>query len=353
MSWNWNDASMNMSVTAAGMVTPVGFNGETSCAAMRAGIDAFAEENLWDDEAGEYLKAAKVHLPQWWEGLGKLVDLVAPAIAECMNAARSMSPREIPILLGVAAPCRMPRMAGLDDQILRDIEYKLGISRHRYSEIIPKGRVSGVVALHRAAELLRENRANACIIAGVDSYVDQEVVRRYRENRRVFTSNNSNGFIPGEAGCAVLVTNGYPSEEELRILGIGEGTEPGTVENGKTLTGNGLTKAIQGALVQAGMTMADTDWWLNDQNAEAYKSDECSMVRIRLERRDHPPEIPYQIWTPAELIGEIGAAVGPCLLGVAFAAAKKGYLPGPRVLVSTGEDDERRAAAVLEWKKGY
>ena len=31
---------------------------------------------------------------------------------------------------------------------------------------------------------------------------------------------------------------------------------------------------------------------------------------------------------PADSIGEIGVAVGPCVLGLAFAAAKKGYAPG-------------------------
>ena len=352
MTWNWKAPPTEMYITAAGMVTPVGFNWQTSCAAMRAGIDAFAEEDLWDDEAGEYLKAAKVHLPQWWEGLGKLVDLVTPAIAECLDAARPMTSREIPILLGVAAPCRVPRMEGLDDQILSDIEYKLGISRHRYSEIIPRGRVSGVVALQRAAELLRDSKANACIVAGVDSFVDRDVVRHYRENSRILTANNSNGFIPGEAGCAVLVTNIYSSDEELRVLGIGEGNESGTIESDIPLTGDGLTSAIREATKQAGLTMADTHYWITDQNAEAYKAKECTIAQIRLERRDKPAEIPYQIWNPVEFIGEVGAAIGSCLLGVVLTASKKGYTPGNRVLVTTGEDDEQRAAAVLEWKKG-
>ena len=43
------------------------------------------------------------------------------------------------------------------------------------------------------------------MVAGVDSYLQQEVLDHYVELRRVLTASNSNGFLPGEAGCAVLV----------------------------------------------------------------------------------------------------------------------------------------------------
>ena len=63
---------MDLSITASGMVTAVGFNSPASLAAMRAGISGIDEVNLWDYEAGEYLSGGKVALPQWWEGLEKL-----------------------------------------------------------------------------------------------------------------------------------------------------------------------------------------------------------------------------------------------------------------------------------------
>ena len=49
------------------MVTAVGFNSASTNAAIRAGIKGLKIANLWDAENGEYLVAAKVDLPHWWE----------------------------------------------------------------------------------------------------------------------------------------------------------------------------------------------------------------------------------------------------------------------------------------------
>ena len=123
---------MNLSVTAAGMVTPVGFNYASSCAAMRAGISGIRQANLWDAESGEYLSAGKVDLPQWWEGLGKLADLAAPAIRECLVASGARQ-EEIPILLGVAGLDRPCRLSGLDDELLGEVEFRLELPHHPLS----------------------------------------------------------------------------------------------------------------------------------------------------------------------------------------------------------------------------
>jgi 3-oxoacyl-[acyl-carrier-protein] synthase-1 len=95
-----------LSVKACGMVTAVGFNASSSLAALRAGIRNVKETNLWDAESGEYLAAGRVLLPHWWVGVGKLAELLAPAIYECMVAAKPIQAKEIPVLLGVSAPDR-------------------------------------------------------------------------------------------------------------------------------------------------------------------------------------------------------------------------------------------------------
>src|SRR5262245_44906347 len=115
-----------LAVKASGMVTAVGFNAPASLAAMRAGIRNVNEANLWDKYSGTYLAAGKVPLPQWWVGLGKLADLAAPAILECLEAAKPVPARNIPVLLGVAPPARPFRFPGLDEQVLPEIEHRLG-----------------------------------------------------------------------------------------------------------------------------------------------------------------------------------------------------------------------------------
>ena len=106
---------VNLSVKACGMVTAVGFNAPASLAAMRAGIRSVDETNLWDAESGEYLAAGRVLLPHWWIGLGKLAELVAPAILECLSAAKPVKAEDIPIFLGVATQDRPHRWEKLDE----------------------------------------------------------------------------------------------------------------------------------------------------------------------------------------------------------------------------------------------
>src|SRR4051812_41151798 len=103
-----------LKIVATGMVTPVGFNAASSCAAMRAGIRNVRRTNLWDRYTGTFLAAGKVPLPQWWVGLGKLADLAAPAILECVEAASQTPPQQIPVLLGIAPADRPFRLDGLE-----------------------------------------------------------------------------------------------------------------------------------------------------------------------------------------------------------------------------------------------
>ena len=52
---------------------------------------------------------------------------------------------------------------------------------------------------------------------------------------------------------------------------------------------------------------------------------------------------------PADSIGEIGAAVVPCMLGLAWMAAHKSYAPGPGVLCHCSNDEGERAAMILRY----
>ena len=106
------------------------------------------------------------------------------------------------------------------------------------------------------------------------------------------------------------------------------------------------------ALARAELSMADTHYWLTDQNAEHYKAKECTIAQIRLERRDRAADPPFRLWNPIEFLGDIGSAIGPCLMGLALGAAQGGYAPGPLALMSVGDDAGQRAAFVLSWQGG-
>src|SRR5207244_12768242 len=110
-----------VAILASGMVTSVGLNAASSCAAIRCGIDNFSETRFMD-KGGEWIIGSQVELEQPWRGLPKLVHMVVPAIQECLAHARNATPEQIPLLLCVAEKERPGRLEGLDDQLLQAIQ---------------------------------------------------------------------------------------------------------------------------------------------------------------------------------------------------------------------------------------
>lgn len=344
--------SVPIAIIASGMVTSVGFNAPASLAAIRAGVSGAHEVNLWDYETGEYLSGNKVALPQWWEGIEKLADLVAPAIRECLVAAEPVSPDQIPIILGVAPPDRPHRNSALEEQILEEVSHRLETTLHPNSTVLPQGQVSTVAGLKLCRRILSEQHGPYCIVAGVDSLLHWDLKDTYLSRRRLLTSNNSNGFIPGEAGAAVLVAPESDSARcRLNILGIGLARESATIDSEHPLRGDGMAEAIRDALDDAGLTIFDASYRITDLNGEHYKFKEATLAAMRFEHGQIRKEL-FDLWHPIEYIGEVGAAIGPCVFAIALHASEKGYAPGPIALCHFSNDNGERAAALVGYARG-
>src|SRR5205807_1394003 len=110
-------------------------------------------------------------------------------IWECLELAGPEKPSAIPILLGIAPLDRPHRRPQLDDEILDEIEWRFNLVHHPQSTILPMGNVSGVHALVRARQVLAYGLARFCVVAGVDSFVDQDVVEAYMAQNRIMTNS--------------------------------------------------------------------------------------------------------------------------------------------------------------------
>jgi 3-oxoacyl-[acyl-carrier-protein] synthase I len=338
-----------LSILASGMVTGVGLNAPSSCAAIRCAIDNFSETRFMDN-GGEWIIGSQVPLEQPWRGLPKLVHMAAPAIRECLVNIGNAKPEMIPLLLCVAEKERPGRLQGLDDQLFHDIEAELGVRFHPRSGVIARGRVAGALALAEARQLIYEERVPLCIIAGADSFLVAATLSAYQEKDRLLTSKNSNGFIPGEAGAAVLV--GLPGRSpgpELHCLGLGAGREKATIDSEEPMRADGLVAAFRAAFADAGRTIDDLDFRITDSNGEQYWFKEAALALTRTIR---VIKFGFDIWHPADCIGEVGAAIGPCALGVALAATRKRYAVGPGLLCHFGADDGERLALVFSGGPG-
>jgi 3-oxoacyl-[acyl-carrier-protein] synthase-1 len=183
------------------------------------------------------------------------------------------------------------------------------------------------------------------IVAAVDSLIQQELVEHYLERRRLLTPKNSNGFSPGEAGSAILVgPASLEPADELTIRGIGLARETAAIDSEEPLRGEGLIEAITQALGQASCEIQDTHYRITDLNGEHYKFKEMVFAMMRFERK--PRKRLFDLWHPIEYIGDVGAAIGPLVLGVALHAGQKQYGIGPGVLCTFGNDNGERGALV-------
>jgi 3-oxoacyl-[acyl-carrier-protein] synthase-1 len=336
-----------VAILASGMVTGVGRDAPSSCAAIRCAINNFTETRFMD-AGGEWIIGSQVPLEKPWRGLSKLVHMAVPAIRECLAQATGVHPGKIPLLLCVAESQRPGRLQGLDEQLFQEIEAALGIHFHPGSGTIPRGHTAGALALIEARRLIYQEQVPYCIIAGADSMLVAGTLAAYEKENRLLTSNNSNGFIPGEAACAVLV--GPPTspsrkkQKALLCLGIGSGQEDATLASEKPLRADGLVQAFKAAFADANTTIADVDYRITDANGEQYWFKEAGLAVARTLR---VTKVGFEIWHPVDCIGEIGAAIGPCAFGVALAALRKNYAVGRGPLCHFGGDDGERLALIF------
>ncbi|MBK5072183.1 hypothetical protein I2492_04025 [Budviciaceae bacterium CWB-B4] len=337
-------------VLKGGMVTPVGFNAYSSCAAIRAGISGVGELYLMEYAGGiNPLRGGKVDLPQWWDSLDKLVDLVSPAIWECLSEIPEEEHNNIPILLGVTLP-ETQFLGQCTDELLYKIEKKLNILHHPLSKLLPYGQSSGIKGINLASELLASKEISYCIVAGTDSYLQEKSTDYYIKNNRIITETNSNGFFPGEAGSAILlVSPEHNLQSGLHVIGIGEAKESAYYLSEKPFMANGMTQAIKQAINDAQVKPEKILCRLTDINGEHYKFHESNIAVGRLNTIGSEDGVDMDIWHPIEFTGEIGAAIVPLLLGLALDAGQKGYNPGKYLLFHVGNDKEDRGALITRY----
>jgi 3-oxoacyl-[acyl-carrier-protein] synthase-1 len=333
---------VSLAILASGMTTGVGLSSAATCAAMRAAITNFVETRFMI--RGEFVMGCLVPLLQPLRGMAKLAAMVIPAIRECL-AATPARPDQIPLLVGVAEPERPGRLGGVEDDLLAAIQADLG-TFHRHSSILAKGKTSAALLLQRARALIENDRVPAVIVAGVDSYLMGATIEGYFAQRRLLMPDNADGFLPGEGAAAILVAPSTGGAEML-IRGIGIGQEKATIDSGEPLRADGMVQAFRAALADGGSSWDDVHYRLTDLNGEQYYFKEAALSIARAIRKVKKE---FDIWHPADCVGEIGAAAGPCVFGWALEAARKKYAPGAGVLCHFASDDGTRAAVILQYQ---
>lgn len=335
-----------MYITATGMVCAVGLNAASACAAMRAGIANFVELPYHDNQGQPIVGAPVPGLSFDLKRADRLVELLSRAIADCLKDQTKNSFDRVPLLVGLAEPERPGGGAGLAPTIIAEVQEKTGKRYHpTKSRVFASGHTAGFEALREARHLIQLGHATACIVCGVDSFLNATTLLWLDHHDRLKTPANRDGVIPGEGASAVLVQLNPLASARTEMSGLGFGREAATILSEEPLLGLGLTDAARAALGEAGLGLHEMDVRLSDVTGELYGFKELPLVEARLMRVIRKQAQP--LWHWSETIGDSGAAAGIAQLILMDHAFQKGYAPGQKAICLSSAVPGDRAVAIL------
>lgn len=333
--------TLALDILSTGMVTAVGLDAPSACAAMRAKLDGF-QETRFLGSGGDWLVGAPVPLPRNFIGEKRLAHMAAAAILEAFDPVPEARGAAA-LILCLAEEDRPGCLAPDAARLAARIAEVTGIASPHRTRIVAHGRPSGHVALDQARHILAKGAAPFVMICGVDSYLATLTIAHYQAASRLLAPDNPNGFIPGEAAAAILCAPPGPGGA-LRLTGLGLARERAFIYNPADLPlrADGMVSAYRRALAEAGIAMNALGYRIADLIGEQYFFKQTALTSLRLLRGHHGFQ---DLWSPAESLGNIGSPVVPLMIGMAIAANRKSYAAGDSVLVEASSDAGACAAA--------
>ncbi len=339
-------------VVALGASTAVGRCAWSSAAAVRAGISGFTQHPYMIDTAGEPMRAA---IAPWLDidlsGTERFEALLFPAIDQALEPVTETQASPLRIALSLGLPSPRPGLPGdLQPALKKSLSDKY---RQVFSAaaVFPNGHAAGLLALDAAAKKLAEGAFDACVVAGVDSYIEPETLEWLEESDQLHSAgplNNAWGFIPGEgAGALLLMRREIVEQLQLapfaRLLGVGTAFEPKRIKTETVCIGEGLTEAFRGALAALPDDTKVTDVYC-DMNGEPYRADEYGFACLRTKEAF---ESASDFIAPADCWGDVSAAGAPLHLVLAAIAGAKGYANGDVAFAWASAEGGERSAALM------
>ena len=358
---------MNLRVDALGMVTALGHDAATSCAAIRAGLTRaapVAEAEVLDPDAQVMvpvighavwgLTEGKAALARWLTlGRHAVADVRRsgrlPAASDAAFWARTAFVIVSPVLdddrFVFAPECHA---ASIETTFIAPLLRQLGLpfeSRHVYH--LPEGRTGAARAVVGAEQLLSNGTVDAVLVLAMDSYLDGHSLMWLTESERLKAPDQPAGLMPGEAAAAVLLTRdaGATAGPPIaRIRAAAVDSEDGDYVSGERHHGRALARALTTALTTCGRSTPVVTDLYGDLNGEAWRAYEfgAALSQIPADLLQAGPFV-----APAVSIGETGAASTLASIAIAARALERGYATAETALVTAMADAGQVAALVV------
>lgn len=375
----------DLCVTNLGMVSSLGRDVITSCAAARAGLSSARELLVMDDavfglEEDDSAAAVSGHVARGvadgFTGVGKALTLGAAALLDLLQR-RQLTEREsvrAAMYLNLSdhavedahhaalraradgdddeegAPPEIPseawkrRTAGLLPRLLEAVGLSLDPG---HQHLLHGGRAGVVSALQSAMRSLRTGAVDRCIVGGIDSRVEPRFLRAAAALGVLRTNESPTGLIPGEAAAFFMIERAQhvglrtPGATPVLVTGAAISEEPGGSLGDRPPTGGALSAVIAGLLAQPDVRQT-ASFVVSDLDGTERAALDWAHTLVRLRREHAFGDMP--VWCPATSFGDTGAAAGAVAACLAARAFERGYAPGPGALVCLSSESGARGA---------
>ena len=337
-------------IVSTSMINALGESTAAVAAAIRANISAVAETQFLSQGLhpikmanvdADYLPPleAKLCLADMHECQRRILRLAGAAL----NPLKQQLPPEYPIPIVCALPEILPNIRSpWQGNPLEQLSLQSGIKFDDTLSLVAEiGRAGGVHAVKHAFKLMNAGH-DLVLVAGFDSYWDEEILASFEKDERLLVQDAVDGFTPGEGAAAILLASSRFASQiqgpklSLHLPGIAQ--EEGHRYNDQPYRGDGLSKAFKSAIIGS-IEPIDSLW-----TSYIYDSFGAKELGIALTRSAKSLLENLEVYHPADCFGDLGAAVGPTLMALVHQLATNGKLQGQHHLISCSSDLGYRAA---------
>ncbi len=344
-----------VAVSGIGIVSPVGLTAESACAAIAAGVSRFSEQPWYEclpaggeasDGEPEFLVASAVPGNEGLSGPDRLARLANGALQAIVSRGALSRAELRHVRLHVALPFEdeTVRAWGLRGSFALDLARRSGLDGWEAAVEIPGGPAAAFEACGRAAQALGAGEVPLAVVLAADTFLDARRLARLDAAGRIRSTRNVDGFVPGEAGVALLLEPRRSVERRgalpFAVLGgFGAGTESAPLLGERSSTSRGLCAALAPLLEGAGYGRI-----LCDLNGESYRAHEWGLAQVRLAGLLPPsPRLDH----PADCVGDSGVALAAMLVAMACQGSSGAPGMAGSALLWVGSDGGARAAMAV------
>lgn len=328
-----------LAVEAMGAVTAVGDNLALSVASIYTHAQHFEVLDVAVGGDGKPVVGAPAPIGAEAAGAERLHRLALLALRQC-GARLGL----VPLPLIVCAPSL--GVFGCDGASLLQrviVDSALPIDAGA-SLVLEEGRDGVLPALALARRLIASHAWPACLLLAIDSLLVPARIAREVAAGRVAGAHNPSGFVPGEAGAALLLS--------------ARGTKTGTATGAPLIAATGqagggpglftaaaaLAQAAERTIASARLSAGALGAVCHDGPGDWAQIEELAVADGRPPLSAAPDA---QRFLPAISTGDVGAASGVLSLAVLSFLLAKGVLTGPALALLVGEGAARGAAVLM------